>query len=70
MNTKKIGIVVDDYKLLKFKESLEKLGFVEYTVRKFTATTSSISITIPEGNVMDIKNMCEELERYFKSIKN
>jgi hypothetical protein len=63
--TKTSGIVVDNYKLDKFKEELTKLSFV-YTVHPFTQDTSTIKVVSEESRVPEIYQLCRRLEYHFK----
>lgn len=63
---KKVGIVVDNYKLEKFKSELTGKGYKDFTTSKFTKDTTSIMVQVDEDKVMDIKKLCQRLELHFK----
>ena len=66
----KIGIVADDYKLIKFKKVLKQKGFTNFKVSRFTETTSTITVKLKAENIGLIKKICEDVEQYFKALKN
>lgn len=73
-NKKKIGITVDAYKLDKYKEALEKLGFeknVDFeTTQIFRDGTMLIGVYVPPAEFTSttklIQDMCTRLELAFK----
>lgn len=60
------GIVVDDYKLDKFKERLTEDGFTDFEVVPFTQNSSTIKVNHEFNLILDIKKLCTELELGFK----
>jgi len=73
-NRKKIGITVDAYKLAKYQEALEKLGFEENVDFESTKIlrdgTMLIGIFVTEKEFVNttqlIQDMCVRLELAFK----
>jgi len=63
---KKVGIVVDNYKIEKYKEKLQEAGFTELEIIPFTAGTSTIKFDLLDVLVNLVKNICIELELGFK----
>lgn len=63
---KKAGIVVDNYKLKKYKETLTKKGFTDFITAPFTKDTTTIQVTVPENQLQEIHKMCHLLELHFK----
>lgn len=64
------GIVVDNYKLKKFKHELEKGGFPTFTVHEFTKDTSTIKVTTESENIGLLKELITEIQTYFQIKKN
>lgn len=62
----KSGIVVDNYKLEKFKERLERDGFDDFEVVPFTNESSTIQVNHEFNRILDLKKLCTELELHFK----
>lgn len=63
---KKAGIVVDNYKLEKFKRELTAKGYTDFTVSKFTKDTSTIMVHVEDDQVDNITRLCKRLEYHFK----
>lgn len=63
---KKVGIVVDNYKLKKFKSELTDKGYKDFTTAKFTKDTTSIMVEVEDDKVNDVKKLCQRLELHFK----
>lgn len=63
---KKVGIVVDNYKLKKFKSELTDKGYTDFTISKFTKDTTSIMVQVEDDKVDDIARLCKRLELHFK----
>jgi hypothetical protein len=64
---KNIGVVVDNYKLDKFKDEFIKHGFTDMAVFKFTRDTSTIKLfNVPDSRVNDIAQICKRMELHFK----
>lgn len=66
----KIGIVVDDYKLMKYKVALKKNGFSNFKIFSFVDNTTSIKIKAKAIDIGQINEICKELEAHFVAIKN
>ena len=68
---KKIGIVVDNYKLNKFKEELINQNLNDFKISPFIADkTSSIIVNVEDSKVDKVKKVCEKMEAYFNSRKS
>lgn len=65
-----IGIVCDNYKLIKFKRELKKKELTDFTVHPFKENTSTIKVTTDASNVGIIKTLCEKVEKHFHTMKN
>lgn len=66
---KRIGIIVDNYKLDKFKASLTGAGLIFSTKSLFESTTAIfIMVTVDEfeSRVREISKICATLEINFK----
>jgi len=63
---KKIGIVVDNYKLDRFKKELGKAGLKDFDVVPFTEDTSTIKVNTPKDRIADVKRICQSVELHFK----
>lgn len=63
---KTAGIVVDNYKIDRFKKELIKNGFTDFEVVPFINDTSNIKIQVEENQYNEIKNICTKVEMYFK----
>lgn len=72
---KKVGIVCDNYKLKLFKEKLDAHGFT-YSVIPFKENgrdsdkLTSIIVDSKEEDISKVKGICEEVELYYKGLKN
>lgn len=62
---KKVGIMVDNYKLDKFKSELDNNGF-KYKTMPFTEDTTAIFIRCGESKIENISKICTKLELGFK----
>lgn len=63
----KIGIAVDNYKIKKFEAALNKAGFDEIKVTRFTADASLITVdSVPANRVHDIHKLCQKLQIDFR----
>lgn len=60
----KVGIVVDDYKLPKFREALNKVGFV-FSDKPFTKGVTAIFLHIQPSQLNELKKICIELQINF-----
>lgn len=67
---KRVGIVCDNYKLEKFKEKLNEKGFTNYTITSYQQKTSLISVVVRNKNVLQVYNICKQVEAHFKIMKN
>lgn len=67
MKTKKVGIVVDNYKLPKYIQTLNEKGFSPGAIWPQANNLSSITITVEENQVEEISKICTLLEHQFKS---
>jgi hypothetical protein len=63
---KKVGIAADDFKLEKFKSELNKAGFNDFTIKKFTVDTSFIQVNVQDSDVPEVAKICKRVELYFK----
>lgn len=59
------GIVVDNYKLDKFKEELTKLGYKFHTV-PFIGKNTTIKVEFEPAQIEQISQLCKRLELHFK----
>ncbi len=66
---KTAGIVCDNYKLKKYEYELKKQGFT-FSVVPFTKNESTIKVVTDSDSLVDIKKICEDLEKYFLTLKN
>lgn len=65
----KAGIVVDDYKIEKFKAEFEAAGFRILSIDKLTHGlngTSNIRVWTPPERILEIKAICTKCELHFK----
>jgi hypothetical protein len=61
MDTLRIGIVLDDYKLFGFKRDLNKGGFTDFTVNRGPAVmTSVIIIIIDKNRFEELRKLCKK----------
>jgi hypothetical protein len=63
---KKVGIVVDNYKLEKFKSELTKKGFTDFDVTPFTKGCSTIRVNVPDDQIKEVGKICTLCELHFK----
>ncbi len=63
---KKAGIVVDNYKLDRFKKELTAKGFTDFKIFPFTKSTSTIQVNVPDKDIHEIQKICQLVELYFK----
>jgi hypothetical protein len=66
MANKTVGIVLDDYKIDKYKETFKEKGFEIESVTKVTKIGSLMKLTCDETKVPEIAKMCKILESTFK----
>lgn len=64
---KKIGIAVDDYKLNRFKQELNKIGINELAIVPIKECTSAITFTIELSEVKKVQKVCVDLQKEFDS---
>lgn len=62
---KKAVIVVDNYKLEKFKKELTENKF-EFEIKPFSKDTSQIHVECLESDYQTIKSICTKVEFHFK----
>lgn len=70
------GIIVDDYKLERFKTELKLSGYTDYEIKRYfkeekglssvLPNASLIKIKVPENKLFEIKNICRGVELFFK----
>ena len=67
---KKIGIVINNYKVAKFKQELAAAGFVDYEVIYFKDNLTTIKINVPvdqfEKSKDQVVKICALTELHFK----
>ena len=63
---KTVGIVVDDYKVDKFKTELTKAGFLDFTITAFRSDCSTIKLSVDAKDVNKVGNICSLVEMHFK----
>jgi uncharacterized protein YaaQ len=63
---KKVGIVADDYKVIKFKSELTKNGFTDFQTHPFTKGNTSIIVMVADDKVNDVYRICKRVELHFK----
>lgn len=62
-----VGIVVDNYKVKRFKEALTAAGFMDITVSKFSSVPSLMRVLdVPAERIHDIHRICWKLETDFQ----
>lgn len=66
MGKKTAGIVVDNYKVEKFKSELIKNGFLDFTVTPYIDDCSTIKVQCEESQYKDIAKICKRVELHFK----
>lgn len=69
----KAGIVCDDYKVRKFKKDLKSHGYNDLRIKKQTGKlegTTLIQVRIETEKVPELQKLIEEIELYFKALKN
>lgn len=70
-NLKTVGVVVDNYKLEKFKAELTKETFVKgIETKPFTADTTIIRAKVPPEKISEVHRICARLELGFKQQSN
>lgn len=62
----KVGIVVDNYKLKKFEETLRERGFTDFKTSPFTKNATTIQIHTEQDNAPEIGKICRLLDMHFK----
>lgn len=70
MKILKIGIVLDNYKILKYKKKLIDEGFEDFKLHKYFHNTSMLKINVSEERKDELQGLCEELEKEFAISKN
>jgi hypothetical protein len=65
METKKVGIACDDYKLAKFKEELNAAGFTQLTEHKLTENSYILTVEVPVNKVGEVHRLCKRVQTYF-----
>ncbi len=63
---KRIGVVVDNYKLEKFKEEFDKEKF-KYEIFPLSKSVTTIKITIEDSKVNDVAKICKKLTLHFNN---
>lgn len=58
---KKVGIIVDNWKLKTFKRKLEEKDF-KFTIKPFTKNTTMIFIETAKDKINIIRKLCIECE--------
>ena len=66
METKTAGILVDNYKLEKFKEVLSKSNFTIISVSPFNDNISTIRVELVESRIQELTKLCKLLEFNFQ----
>ena len=64
---KKVGIVVDNYRLKEMKGILTEAGF-ESTEQPFDKSTTSVIIETEEARVEEIVKICNEFKKDMPSV--
>lgn len=64
---KKIGIVIDNYKLEKFRQGLKDIDVFINKETPFIQHTTILSMICSEHKIDDIAKMCKKLEIDFKA---
>lgn len=62
---KKVGVVVDNYKLEVFKNELRARGWIIKT-SPFTKDTTTIQVDVADEEVVEVYKLCKKLELHFK----
>lgn len=62
---KTVGIVVDNYKIEKFKRELKAKDF-NFEVVTLNPLKSNIKVMTEETRISEIRNICTACELYFK----
>jgi hypothetical protein len=63
---KKVGIVVDDHKIVKFKKELEAIAIDNIETNKFSKNCTLIMLNVFESQIVEIHRICCKLEIDFK----
>jgi hypothetical protein len=62
-----VGIAVDNYKIPKFKTALEKAGYANIEVVKFTTNTSILKVPVSGMiKIGEIHRICKKLQIDFQ----
>lgn len=64
---KTAGIVVDDYKINKFKKELAANNFTVKSTHPFTKGTTTIKVEFEESRKDELQKLCQRLEHFFKN---
>jgi len=59
---KKVGIVVDDHKIDKFKKELEAIAIDSIETTKFSKNCTLILINVFESQIVEVCRVCTKLE--------
>ena len=59
---RKIGIVVDDHKIVKFKKELEAIAIDNIETNKFSKNCTLIMLNVFESQIVEIYRVCRKLE--------
>jgi nitrogen regulatory protein PII len=63
---KKVGIVVDNYKVDTFKKELEKKGYTDVSTYPFVKKTTQIHVIVNDADVETVRRLCVKLEHTIK----
>lgn len=63
---KKVGIVVDNYKVNRFKSELTKKGFTDIELHAFTKDCTTIRINVQDDQVSAVHAICIKIESDLK----
>lgn len=62
-----VGIVIDNYKLDKYKEEFIKNEFTNFDIYSFIENTSTIKVSVPDNQVRELRKLCTRLEYHFNN---
>ncbi len=64
---KKVGIVLHNFKVEKFKNELKANGFWDFNVSAFNdRDTTTINVNVPNDKIKDIERLAKRVELWFK----
>ncbi len=64
---KQVALVMDNYKVEKFKNELKANGFMDFDVFPFQARdTTTIMVNVEPGKMKDIERLGKRVELWFK----